>query len=126
MGNASGVFNLVRNLGGSFGVAFSATILSQRSQVHQTFLSENITPYNHAFQEAYQRTHNFLQMNHAAAPPSTGGLAFLYQEVLRQASMLSFNDTFYVLAIATAILIPLAFLLRKGRPGAAAPEAGMH
>ncbi|MGA2404342.1 MAG: DHA2 family efflux MFS transporter permease subunit, partial [Syntrophobacteraceae bacterium] len=49
MGNASGVFNLVRNLGGSFGVAFSATLLSQRAQVHQTFLSENITPYNPAF-----------------------------------------------------------------------------
>ena len=126
MGNASGVFNLVRNLGGSFGVAFSATLLSQRAQVHQTFLSERITPYNPAFREAYQRTHHFLQMNHSAAAPSTGGLAFLYQEVLRQASILSFNDTFYALSIATAILIPLTLLLRKGRSGGASSGAGIH
>jgi len=126
MGNASGVFNLVRNLGGSFGVAFSATLLSQRAQVHQTFLSERITPYNPAFREAYQRTHHFLQMNHSAAAPSTGGLAFLYQEILRQASILSFNDTFYALSIATVILIPLTLLLRKGRSGAASSETGMH
>ncbi len=126
MGNASGVFNLLRNLGGSFGVAFATTLISQRTQVHQTFLSEHITPYNPAFQQAYQRTLNFLDMSHAGAPSSTQGLAFLYQEVLRQASMLSFNDTFYVLAIATAILIPLTLLLREGRAGAASPGAGMH
>jgi len=126
MGNASGVFNLVRNLGGSFGVAFSTTLLSQRAQVHQTFLSERITPYNPAFREAYRRAHDLLQMNHSAAAPSTGGLAFLYQEILRQASILSFNDTFYVLSIATAILIPFAFLLRKGRSGAASSGTALH
>ena len=126
MGNASAVFNLLRNLGGSFGVAFSTTVLSERAQVHQTFLSEHITPYNPAFREAYQRTHNFLLMNHSLADPSTGGLASLYEEILRQASMLSFNDAFYMLAIGTAILIPITLLLRKGRPGAALSETGMH
>jgi DHA2 family multidrug resistance protein len=116
MGNASGVFNLVRNLGGSFGVAFATTILSQRSQVHQTFLSEHITPYNPAFREALQRAHSLLQSHHsAAAASSTGGLAFIYQEVLRQASMLAFNDAFYAFAASTAALIPLTFLLRKRR-----------
>ena len=118
-GNASGVFNLVRNLGGSFGVAFSTTVLSQRAQFHQTFVSENITPYNAAFQAAYHKAQNLLLMNHSAAAPSTGALAFLYQEVLRQASMLSFNDTFFCLSLATAALIPVTFLLRRGR--AAAP-----
>jgi len=125
MGNASGIFNLVRNLGGSFGVAFSATVLAQRAQFHQTFLSENITPYNPAFQTAFQRTHHFLEMNHSA-DTSTAGLAFLYQEVMRQANMLSFNDTFYILAIGTAILIPLTFFLRKGRAAAASPGTGIH
>jgi len=126
MGNASGIFNLVRNLGGSFGVAFSTTLLSQRTQVHQTFLSEHITPYNPAFQEAYQRTLNLLEMNQSGAASSTKGLAFLYQEVLRQASMLSFNDSFYILAIGTGILIPLTLLLRKGRPGEAPSGVEMH
>lgn len=126
MGNASGIFNLMRNLGGSFGVAFSATLLSQRTQVHQTFLSENITPYNPALQKALQHSSHLLEMNHSGTAHSTGGLAFIYQEVLRQASMLSFNDTFYVLSIATASLIPLTLLLRKGRTGPASSGAGIH
>jgi DHA2 family multidrug resistance protein len=126
MGNASGIFNLVRNLGGSFGVAFSATLLSQRTQVHQTFLSERITPYNPAFREAYRRAHDFLQMNHSASAPSTAGLGSIYQEILRQASMLAFNDIFYILSIATATLIPLTLILRKGRSGAASSGTAMH
>lgn len=125
MGNASGVFNLMRNLGGSFGVAISTTILTQRAQVHQTFLSEHITPYNPAFQEAYRRFGSFLQQQRPEMPSSTGALAAIYQEVMRQASMLAFNDTFYFLAIATGILIPLAFLLRRGQ-GTLPPGAGMH
>jgi DHA2 family multidrug resistance protein len=126
-GNASGIFNLVRNLGGSFGVAFSTTLISERSQFHQTFLSEHISPYNPAFREAYQRTYGFLSTNQSTAAPSAGGLAFLYQEVLRQASMLSFNDAFYALSIATAVLVPLGFLLKKQRPGAtSSPGTGVH
>jgi DHA2 family multidrug resistance protein len=126
MGNASGVFNLVRNLGGSFGVAFATTILSQRSQVHQTFLAEHITPYNPAYQEAFQRTHDLLQMHHSSTATSTEGLVFLYQEILRQASILAFNDTFYILAGTTAALIPLTLLLRGRRAGADSTGAGMH
>ncbi|MCE5332998.1 MAG: DHA2 family efflux MFS transporter permease subunit [Desulfobacteraceae bacterium] len=124
-GNASGIFNLLRNLGGSFGVAFSTTVLSQRAQFHQTFLSENISPYNPAFQEAFRQTQNALQMSGAPAQ-TTETLAYLYREVLRQASMLSFNDTFYLLSIATAILIPVTLLLRRGRRGAPPPETPMH
>lgn len=125
MGNASGVFNLLRNLGGSFGVAVSTTILDRRAQFHQTFLSENITPFNPAFRHAYRQATGFLQMNHMPAA-SKGGLAFVYGEVLRQANMLSFNDTFFVLAIATAILIPLTLFLRKGSAGEGPASAGMH
>lgn len=123
-GNASGIFNLVRNLGGSFGVAFSTTLLSQRAQVHQNFLSERITPFNPAFQENYKRVMNFLQQKDGGEQ-STGSLVYWYQEIMRQASMLSFNDTFFMLSIATAILIPVTFLLRRGRAGAP-PGGGMH
>ena len=125
MGNASGVFNLLRNLGGSFGVAVSSTILARRAQVHQTYLSEYITPFNPAFRNAYRQAVRFMQMNHMAHP-TKGGLAFIYGEVMRQAHMLSFNDTFYVLSIATAVMIPLTLFLRKAPSGTGASGAGMH
>jgi DHA2 family multidrug resistance protein len=126
MGNASAVFNLVRNLGGSFGVAFATTVLSQRSQVHQTFLSERITPFNPAFREALQRAQSLLQMHNSGTGTLTDGLVFLYQEILRQASMLAFNDTFYLLAATTTALIPLTLLLRRRGAATDSAGAGMH
>jgi MFS transporter, DHA2 family, multidrug resistance protein len=125
MGNASGVFNLVRNLGGSFGVAFSTTVLSQRSQLHQTFLSEHITPYSAAFQNYFNQVSQWLQMNQPQTPYPTGGLAVVYREVLRQASMLAFNDTFWLLAIASLSLVVLTPLLRRSAKPVA-PTEGMH
>ena len=49
MGNATSVFNLVRNLGGSVGVAFAATMLSRGTQIHQAHLSEHITSFNSGY-----------------------------------------------------------------------------
>jgi MFS transporter, DHA2 family, multidrug resistance protein len=125
MGNATGIFNLLRNLGGSFGVALATTALAQRTQVHQTFLSEFITPYSPSFQQSYQRISQWLQQSSLGAAGPGGALAVIYREVQRQASMLAFNDTFYVLAIGTACLIPVTFLLRRSRGGSPPPE-GLH
>lgn len=125
MGNASGVFNLLRNLGGSFGVAFSTTVLSQRAQLHQTILSENITPYNVAFQNYFSQVCQWLQANQPQASCPTGGLVMVYREVLRQASMLAFNDTFWLLAIATISLVALTPLLRRSAKTIASMES-MH
>lgn len=117
MGNASGIFNLLRNLGGSFGVAVSATLLAQRSQFHQNFLVENVTPYNPAVRDWADR---FLG---AMGPQGGAGdmrllLAGLYREVIRQANMLAFNDVFWLFAWMTVTLVPLTFLMKtlRGRP----------
>jgi DHA2 family multidrug resistance protein len=124
MGNASGIFNLLRNLGGSFGVAFSATLLSQRAQFHQNFLVEHVTPYNPAFQIRYEQILEWLRMHHADMANSTTVLAIVYREVLRQANMLAFNDTFWILAWMTAALVPLTMLFRRGAGGA--PPGAAH
>jgi DHA2 family multidrug resistance protein len=123
-GNASGIFNLLRNLGGSVGVAFSATLLSQRAQLHQSFLVEHVTPYNPAFQIRFERILQWLRAYHADLASSNTALAFIYREVLRQASILAFNDTFWILACMTASVIPLTLLFRKGK--AAVPPGGAH
>jgi len=114
MGNASAIFNLIRNLGGSFGVAAAATLLSQRSQLHQNFLIEHVTPYSPIL-KGYSR--HFLEMLPGSDP--TGGdspwvLAGIYREVLRQAGMLGFNDVFWLFAWLTAFVVPLTFFMKKG------------
>ncbi len=114
-GNASGVFNLLRNLGGSFGVAFSTTVLAQRSQVHQSFLVEHVTPYNPAFQEFFAKVRLWFEAHQPVVHvlPEKAPIAVAYREVLRQANMLAFNDTFWLLAIATLALIPLTLIFRR-------------
>ena len=112
-GNASGIFNLLRNLGGSFGVALSSTMLAQQTQVHQSFLVEKITPYQPAFQIRYQQILEWLRLHQPSLAYDKNVMAFIYQEILRQASMLAFNDSFRALAISTAVLIPLTLLFRR-------------
>ena len=118
-GNASGIFNLLRNLGGSFGVAISTTVLARRAQVHQNFLVENVTPYSQTFQTYYEQIREWLASHYPSASFGHGPLAAVYQEVLRQASMLAFNDSFWILSGITALLLPLALLLKK-------PEGPAH
>lgn len=117
MGNASGIFNLLRNLGGSFGVAFSATLLAQRSQLHQSFLVENVTPFSPQFRIYMQRMMDLLPGQFVLPADSTKMLLVLYREVLRQATMLAFNDIFWIFAWFTSLLIPLTLFMRRPRSG---------
>jgi len=113
MGNASAIFNLVRNLGGSFGVAFVTTLLARRSQFHQSRLVEQLTPFDRAYQYAINHSPPFV------TPPgdsvTTGQLATINRQLLRQASMMSFNDAFYLLSIFLICLLPLVLLMKRGK-----------
>jgi MFS transporter, DHA2 family, multidrug resistance protein len=120
-GNASGIFNLLRNLGGSFGVAIGTTILARRAQVHQNFLVETFTPYSSAFQQYFGFVKHFLQNRYSWATQDSV-YALIYQEVIRQATMLAFNDAFRALAWVTAALIPLTFLLKRPKRGSNHPR----
>lgn len=126
MGNASGIFNLLRNLGGSFGVAVSATLLSQRSQLHQNFLVEHVTPFNPALREYGEKLSQAIPGLAEGMMHSKLLLAGIYREVLRQAHMLAFNDVFWLFAWLTAALVPLTLLMRTHRAGPATVPEGMH
>ena len=117
MGNASGIFNLLRNLGASFGVALSATLLARRAQVHQSFLVEHVTPFGHAFQGYQQKLDAWLGTRDPALTFQNGPLDFIYLEVMRQARMLAFNDCFWILAWFVALLLPLTILFRSSPSG---------
>ncbi len=126
MGNASGIFNLLRNLGGSFGVAVSATLLSQRSQLHQNFLVEHVTPFNPALREYAAQISQAVPGLAEGATHSKLLLAGIYREVLRQANMLAFNDVFWLFAWLTAALVPLTLLMKTHRGEPAALPEGVH
>jgi DHA2 family multidrug resistance protein len=116
MGNATSIFNLLRNLGGSFGVAFVTTLLVRRAQFHQNHLAEHLTIFDPNLQLALSQISRFLQeRGFANSLPNHGGLGLIYNQLLRQASMLSFNDAFYLLSAMMVLILPLVLLMRKGK-----------
>lgn len=114
MGNATAIFNLLRNLGGSFGVAFVTTILSRRSQFHQSHLIEHLTPFDPAYQIASQQNAQILGYKGLETSLSQyGGLGVIHNELLRQASMMSFNDAFFLTALLMISILPLVLLMKR-------------
>ena len=113
IGNATGIFNLLRNLGGSFGVAFSATVLARRAQLHQVLLSENVTSFSSIFRSHNEKLLNYLHSNHPLLANPKAAFLITYHEIISQAEMLAFNDTFFALALMTVVLVPLTALFRR-------------
>ena len=115
MGNATGIFNLMRNLGGSFGIATATTLLARRSQFHQSRLVEHLTPFSLPFNEWRQRMSDILpdlgSNWHLWNAPQA--LAGLYQEVQKQAQTLAFCDDYWFFTIVFLLLLPLVFLMRR-------------
>lgn len=125
MGNATSIFNLLRNLGGSFGVAVVTTLLAQRAQFHQSHLAEHLTPFDRNLQQALPQISQLLRERGLTPSLSeTGNLGAIYNQLLRQASMLSFNDVFYLLSVMMVLILPLVLLMKKGKK--AGPVSGLH
>jgi DHA2 family multidrug resistance protein len=114
MGNATAIYNFLRNLGGSFGVAFVTTMISRRAQFHQSNLVEHLTPFDPSFQIAAQESTQILQhKGFDSSVSQVGGLRVIYNELLRQASMMSFNDTFYLTSMILIAILPLVFIIKR-------------
>lgn len=123
MGNATGIYNLLRNLGGSFGVAFVTTVIARREQFHQFRLIEHLSPFDKAYQVALSRSSQAMQYKGFGALSHQAGQGVIYGELLRQASMLSFNDAFRIVSIIIFCALPLVLLIKRGKTEA---PAAMH
>jgi DHA2 family multidrug resistance protein len=114
MGNATSIFNLMRNIGGSFGIAIMTTFLTRRAQFHQNHLVENIHPGNLRLQEMLAGMQAWF---HSAGADkytaSRKALAAVYGLVQRHAAMLSFVEAFWIMGLVFLLIIPLIFLLRN-------------
>lgn len=113
LSSASGVFNLMRNLGGGVGIAMSTTLLSRGNQFFHNQLVSHINPYNPAYQEYLSRLQPTLG--------EQGTVAAVYGIMQRNAALLAYADTYTIIAYVCFACIPLVLLLRKPRKGAAGP-----
>jgi DHA2 family multidrug resistance protein len=114
-GTGTGMFNLMRNEGGSVGIAICTTLLAQRSQFHFARLAEHVTPTNVILQQHATGLMTGLfpraGLDPASMPTLTGAL--LGAEVTRQSYLMSFVDLFAFLALTMAISLPFVMLMRN-------------
>lgn len=115
---ASGLMNLARNIGGSVGISLVTTMLDRRSQVHLNDLSRNLSAANPAFRTMLQGATQAMRLHGAnAAFASQQAYALIEGTLQRQAAMLAYLDDFRLLGISILCMVPLVFLMKKGKPG---------
>ena len=120
MGNATSLFNLMRNLGGSIGIAATSTMISRQQQATASMLSSNITPYNEASRTMFEQLRGAFMANGADVATATSrAYAAMNGMVHRQAAMVSFVGLFQLLGVLFFLLIPLILIMKRPRPGGA-------
>jgi DHA2 family multidrug resistance protein len=117
MGNATSIYNLMRNIGGSFGIATMTTFLARREQVHQSQLIAHITPMNTRTQTMFNGLQNWFRLHDSlsAADAARKSWGAIYLLVQQQSAMLSFVEAFWVMGIIFWAMAPLLLLLRNAR-----------
>ena len=110
---AAGLINVARNLGGSIGVASIQTVLQQRQQFHQSRLVENTVPSDIHYQVAVHKAIEFLTSSGASVVDAMQQAnALIMTTIMKQATLLSYIDAFWILTVVSILAIPAAFILR--------------
>jgi MFS transporter, DHA2 family, multidrug resistance protein len=112
MGNATSIYNLIRNLAGSFGVAFVTTLLARRAQFHQARFSEHLSFLDLRYQLGMHRALGVVAAKTGAASNGAAN-GLIYQRLMKEASLFSFIDAFYISTVITLCILPLVFFLKR-------------
>ena len=121
IGNASGVFNLMRNVGGSVGVSLLTTFLIRRSQANQSSLVSHLTPWDPDYQQKLQEIQNYLLTHLGPAEAQRKAQQLIYESLLKQSQLLAFAESFRMLSVVSLICIAVALLLKKVPPRSRIP-----
>ena len=113
---ATGIYNLMRNIGAGIGISLMTTFLARSTQAHHAMLVTHLTPYDPRYQEWLQTARTALAARGNPYTAASQAMALLYGMVLRQATLLAFLDNFRLISVAGVICVPLVLLFRRSRP----------
>jgi DHA2 family multidrug resistance protein len=123
-GDGAALFAMFRNVFGSIGISLSTAEITQRSQIHQTYLSQWASPFHQPYQAliaAYEQT--LRAMGRAGAAVHDVAIGQVYQAYRLQATVLAYSDVFYYCAIVAFVMVPFCFLLSAKNGGGRPPGA---
>jgi len=127
MGNATSIFNLMRNIGGSIGIATAATMLERHQQVYTNTLGVHVTPYGLQSQQMLNQVRSAMMAGGADPVTATQKAhAMLFGMVVRQATMLSFLDLMKLFGGLFILITPLILLAKSPRAGKRSPAEAAH
>jgi MFS transporter, DHA2 family, multidrug resistance protein len=124
MGNATGLFNMLRNIGGSVGIAMATTAIIRRADLHQTDLAGNLPPSAAVLQQKSAMMAAYLSHHVSPAGARPGSFGLIYGMMQQQAAMLAYIDVFRWTAVLALVCAAATWLFRKP-PQHAGPPQGM-
>ena len=126
--NATAAYGMLRNVGGSVGIAVVTTLLAQRSQFHQSTLVSHINVWDPETQARLNGwTRHFVGLGGDPFTAERRAIAMLYRETVEQAQLLAYADDFWLLAVMFALMplfLPLMRRIRLQPPTAVTPGGG--
>ena len=124
IGNASGLYNLMRNLGGSIGIAFVTTMLARGAQSHQGQLVGNLAADRPAFVHELAAAQHQLAQHTDAVTATHQAYAGMYSQLDQQAHLMAFTDNFYIFGAMALCGLPLVLLFKRVTPTAKRAPTG--
>jgi len=114
IGYATSLYSVMRNIGSSVGISFVTTWLARRAQVHQSMLVAHVTPYDQQFRMLMGDARGLVMQGGAdASTASMQSMSTIYNLVQRQASLLSFAETFRVMGVLFMLCILAVLIMKK-------------
>jgi DHA2 family multidrug resistance protein len=129
MAQASGLFNVIRQVGGSFGVAILGAMLTRRTIYHSAMYGQAIDQSSAAFKHTLIRLQLFAQhtVGGTSADATARAKALIGEHAANQAFVAAICDDFFIAAVITLLCaVPMIFLRRKRKHGSVAPAAAME
>ena len=121
MGSASGIFNLMRNIGGSIGISLATTMLTRHTAAHQNEILNSVPITGRAFQNSLAGARHALTNSFGPVNTLHPAQSLLYGELQRQAALWAFVDVFRWLCLLSFLCLAIAWLFKKVKPGSSPP-----
>jgi DHA2 family multidrug resistance protein len=118
IGNASGLYNLLRNVGGSIGISIVNTIVARHEQLHRSQLVHSITAGSPLVQQRLSALQSMVARTNAAGPGTArdSAYALLDHTVTAQARLGAYVDDFRYMALMCFACVPLVLFFKRAKP----------
>jgi DHA2 family multidrug resistance protein len=126
IGNASGLYNLMRNLGGSIGIAFVTTMLARGAQAHQALMVGHLTPTDPAYAQRFAGAKTLLSQHTDTVTATRQAYNAVYSLLDQQAHLWAFVDNFFLFGVLALGGIPLIFLFKRVQYVKKPPAGAAH